>query len=55
MSSQRGRKVFNLQTIPPNPDVPSGFDRVAKLAEFSLHAGVAAKAHQRDKLERLCR
>jgi hypothetical protein len=28
---------------------------VAKLAGFSLHAGVAAKAHQQDKLERLCR
>ena len=28
---------------------------MAKLAGFSLHAGVVAKAHQRDKLERLCR
>jgi hypothetical protein len=28
---------------------------VAKTAGFSLHAGVAAKAHQRRKLERLCR
>ena len=26
-----------------------------KVAGFSLHAGVAAKANQRDKLERLCR
>ena len=25
------------------------------MAGFSLHAGVAAKANQRDKLERLCR
>ena len=55
MGSQRERKVFTLQTIPPNPDAPSGSDRVAKLAGFSLHAGVAAKAHQRDKQERLCR
>jgi hypothetical protein len=55
MGSQQGRKVFTLQTIPPNPDAPSGSDRVAKLAGFSLHAGVAAKAHQRDKQERLCR
>ena len=37
------------------PDLPPGSDRVAKLAGFSLHAGVAAKAHQRDKVERLCR
>ncbi len=29
--------------------------RVAKHAGFSLHAGVMAEAHQRDKLERLCR
>lgn len=55
MGPQRGRKVFTLQTIPPKPDLPSGSDRVAKLAGFSLHAGVAAKAHQRDKVERLCR
>ena len=55
MGPQRGRKVFTLQTIPPKPDLPPDSDRVAKLAGFSLHAGVAAKAHQRDKLERLCR
>ncbi|MCP4986072.1 MAG: hypothetical protein GY928_08395 [Colwellia sp.] len=30
-------------------------DRVANVAGFSLHAGVMAEAHQRDKLERLCR
>ena len=55
MGPQRGRKVFTLQTIPPKSDLPPGSDRVAKLAGFSLHAGLAAKAHQRDKLERLCR
>jgi hypothetical protein len=32
-----------------------GSDRVAKEAGFSLHAGVSTEAHQRDKLERLCR
>ena len=48
-------QVFTLQTIPPQPDLPPGSERVAKLAGFSLHAGVAAKAHQRDKLERLRR
>jgi hypothetical protein len=55
MGPQRGRKVFTLQTIPPKPDLPPNSERVAKLAGFSLHAGVAAKAHQQDKLERLCR
>jgi len=55
MGPQLGRKVFTLQTIPPKPDLPPGSERVAKLAGFSLHAGVTAKAHQRDKLERLCR
>jgi hypothetical protein len=55
LGPQRGRKVFTLQTIPPKPDFPPGSDRVAKLAGFSLHAGVAAKAHQRKKVERLCR
>lgn len=29
--------------------------RVGKIAGFSLHAGVAAGAQERDKLERLCR
>ena len=28
---------------------------MGKVAGFSLHAGVAAKAHERNKLERLCR
>jgi len=52
---QKGRKVFCLQTIPPQPELPSGSARVAKLAGFSLHAGVAARGNQRDKIERLCR
>ena len=50
---QAGRKVFTLQTL-PGSDEP--FDSHAgKVAGFSLHAGVAAKAHERQKLERLCR
>ncbi len=51
---QQGRKVFTLQTLPDErdaDDVPA----VGNVAGFSLHAGVAAKANQRDKLERLCR
>ena len=50
---QQGRKVFTLQTLPPDENSP-GSDRVAKEAGFSLHAGVSAESHQRDKVERLC-
>ena len=52
---QQGRKVFTLQTLPPDEDDSGGSDRVAKEAGFSLHAGVSTEAHQREKLERLCR
>ena len=55
MGPQTGRKVFTLQTLPASdPDDPLA-DTVGKAAGFSLHAGVAAKARERDKLERLCR
>jgi hypothetical protein len=52
---QQGRKVCTLQTLPDcRADDP--FARTpGNLAGFSLHAGVATKAHERDKLERLCR
>ena len=51
---QQGRKVFTLQTL---PDCRPDFRRLqtGETAGFSLHAGVAAQAHERDKLERLCR
>ena len=48
-----GRKVFTLHTL-PSCNKPFD-DRVGKVAGFSLHAGVAARAHERKKLERLCR
>jgi len=51
----QGRKVFTLQSLPArDPDEPFT-NTLGTVAGFSLHAGVAAKAHQRDKLERLCR
>jgi hypothetical protein len=50
---QAGRKVFTLQTLPAC-DEPFD-DSVGKVAGFSLHAGVAARADERTKLERLCR
>ena len=50
---QAGRKVFTLQTLPADDDPFT--EPLSKVAGFSLHAGVAAKADERDKLERLCR
>ena len=64
---QQGRKVFTLQTL---PGIEEPFNGCAgQAAGFSLHAGVAARANQREKvragtareaalghkLERLCR
>ena len=48
-----GRKVFTLQSLPPGDE---GFSEApGKVGGFSLHAGVAARADERGKLERLCR
>jgi hypothetical protein len=52
---QQGRKVFTLQTLPNREGGKQTYGQAAKVAGFSLHAGVMAEAHQRDKLERLCR
>ncbi len=49
----QGRKVFTLQRLPAC-DEPFD-DGVGKAGGFSLHAGVAARADERKKLERLCR
>jgi hypothetical protein len=51
---QQGRKVFTLETLPDCDDDPLA-STVGNVAGFSLHAGIAARAHERDKLERLCR
>ncbi len=51
---QQGRKVFTLQTL-PSWEEDDRFAQVAKESGFSLHAGVAAQAWERSKLERLCR
>ena len=51
---QQGRKVMTLQTLPDCGD-NQFTTRVGNTAGFSLHAGVATKANERDKLERLCR
>jgi len=48
-----GRKVTTLQTIPADNGSPEG--DAGKVGGFSLHAGVAAEAHESQKHERLCR
>ncbi|MFN9656738.1 MAG: transposase [Dolichospermum sp.] len=48
-----GRKVATLQTLPADADALQG--DAGQVGGFSLHAGVAAQANERDKLERLCR
>ncbi len=50
-----GRKVFTLQTLPASDPEDEFANSPGNVAGFSLHAGVAAKAHERKKLERLCR
>ena len=45
--------MFTLQTLPAEPETPRR--DVAEASGFSLHAGIAAKSSQRDKLERLAR
>ena len=53
MGPQQGRKVFTLQTLPGIDEPCNGC--ASQAAGFSLHAGVAASANQRDNLERQCR
>jgi len=53
--SQLGRMVFTLQTLPSCEGGQQTYGQAAKVSCFSLHAGVMAEAHQRDKLARLCR
>jgi hypothetical protein len=51
---QQGRKVMTLQTLADCGD-DQFTTRDGNVAGFSLHAGVATKANERAKLERLCR
>jgi hypothetical protein len=54
---QRGKKVHTLQTLAAQEEQEgvSTNTLVAKEGGFSLHAGVSAAAHERTKVERLCR
>jgi len=49
---QQGRKVMTLETLPDCGD-DQFTTGVGNVAGFSLHAGVAARAHERNKLEHL--
>jgi len=51
--AQAGCKVATLQTIAA--DQGSTESDFGKVGRFSLHAGIAAEAHESQKLERLCR
>ena len=47
-----GRKVVTLQTLPGDDGPLEG--EAGKVGGFLLHAGVAAEAHESQKLVRLC-
>ncbi len=55
LGPQQGRKVFTLQTLPDCESDLSLVGTLGEVAGFSLHAGVATKANEHAKLERLCR
>jgi len=54
MGPSKGKKAMVLKTV-PETDHTASRGLVVKSSGFSLHAGVATKAHERDKLERICR
>ena len=49
-----GRKALTLYSVPPMQAAPS-ISLLARVAGFSLHAASVCEAHQRSRLERLCR
>lgn len=50
----KGKKAMVLRSV-TDTDHTATKGLVAKNSGFSLHAGVATKAHERDRLERVCR
>jgi len=52
---QQGRKVLTLQTLPDYESENLSSISLGETAGFSLHAGVATRANERARLERLCR
>jgi Putative transposase len=54
LGPRAGQKVLSLQTV-PSQEVPPTEQRCVGAQGFSLHAEVCCAAHQRKKLEHLCR
>jgi hypothetical protein len=54
LGPRAGQKVLSLQTV-PSQEVPPTEQRCVSAQGFSLHAEVCCAAHQRKKLEHLCR
>ncbi len=50
----KGKKALTLKTV-PDSDHTARFGLVTKNSGFSLHAGVATAAHERERLEKVCR
>ena len=50
-----GKKALTLQAVPVSDNRTKHSELVSRQSGFSLHAGVACKSNQRQKLERLCR
>ena len=55
LGPRAGQKAFTLQSLPGTALPEPGKPFLAKANGFSLHAGVAAAADERNKVERLCR
>jgi hypothetical protein len=55
LGPRAGQKAFTLQSLPGVPLPEPGKPFLASADGFSLHAGVAAGADDRKKVERLCR
>lgn len=49
-----GRKALTLFSVPPLDELPIN-PCLARVGGFSLHAATVCQAHQRSRLERLCR
>ena len=55
LGSRTGQKAFTLRSLPGTPLPQPSKPFLASADGFSLHAGVAAGAEERKKVERLCR
>jgi len=53
LGKNKGQKALTLQAVPTRENKQKSY--LAKYSGFSLHAGVACKASERNKLERICR